>query len=209
MSCMWGSTLAFSIVNSSLGLNTFLLDKLIVKKMSEIAFLTRQSLGYYGSWSLFSLSHHYIVWLAAKYAYPTSIAPFVDYTLLGDDILITDIKVAEQYRKLLDRLGVTISESKSIIFYNGTIEFVKRYCTKSMQVDLSPISLRSLLFCRTTLGLCNLSTKYSINISILQRLGGAGYRVRSRLYSTQSKRWERLKVVARKPGRSHPLPLKY
>ncbi|PHT36869.1 hypothetical protein CQW23_24569 [Capsicum baccatum] len=126
MSCMLGSTLASSIVNSSLGLNTFLLDKPIVKKMSEIAFLTRQSLGYCGSWSLFLLSHHYIVWLAAKYAYPMRTSPFVDYALLGDDILMTDIKMAEQYRKLLDRLGVTISELKSIIFYNGTIEFAKR-----------------------------------------------------------------------------------
>ncbi|KAF3651599.1 hypothetical protein T459_32853 [Capsicum annuum] len=131
--------------------------------MSEIAFLTGQPLGYYRSWSIFSFSHHYIVWLATKYAYPTRTASFVDYTLLGDDILITDLKMVEQYRKLLDRLGVTISESKSIIFDNGIIEFAKRYWTKSMQVDLSPISLRSLLSCRTTLGLCNLSTKYSIN----------------------------------------------
>ncbi|PHU01018.1 hypothetical protein BC332_30805 [Capsicum chinense] len=51
MSCILESTLAFSIVNSSLGLNTFLVDKPIVKKMSEIAFLTGQPLGYYGSWS--------------------------------------------------------------------------------------------------------------------------------------------------------------
>ncbi|PHT96639.1 hypothetical protein BC332_34436 [Capsicum chinense] len=155
--------------------------------MHEIAFLTGQPLGYYGSWSLFSLSHHYIVWLAAKHAYPKRTTPFSDYALLGDDILITDSNVAQQYRKLLDRLGVTISESKSIISDNGTIEFAKR----------------------TTLGLCGISVKYSTSMSILQRLGGAGYRVRSRLFSTQSKRWERLKAAARKPGRLHPLPLEF
>lgn len=177
--------------------------------MHEIAFLTGQPLGYYGSWSLFSLSHHYIVWLAAKHAYPKRTTPFSDYALLGDDILITDSNVAQQYRKLLDRLGVTISESKSIISDNGTIEFAKRYWTKSMQKDLSPISLRLLLSCRTTLGLCGISVKYSTSMSILQRLGGAGYRVRSRLFSTQSKRWERLKAAARKPGRLHPLPLEF
>ncbi|KAH0663737.1 hypothetical protein KY290_006405 [Solanum tuberosum] len=109
MSCMWGSTLASSIVNSSLGLNTFLIVPPMVKRVSEIAFLTGQPLGYYGSWSLFALSHHYMVWLAAKYAYPTSTTPFADYALLGDDILITDTEVARQYRILLDRLGVTIS----------------------------------------------------------------------------------------------------
>ncbi|KAG5624631.1 hypothetical protein H5410_009849 [Solanum commersonii] len=59
---IWGSTLASSIVNSSLGLNTFLVSPPMVKKISEVAFLTGQPLGYYGSWSLFSLSHHYIVW---------------------------------------------------------------------------------------------------------------------------------------------------
>jgi len=78
-----------------------------------------------------------------------------------------------------------------------------------MQIDLSPISLRALLSCRTTVGLCTLATKYDINISILQRLGGAGFRVRSRIHSTQSKRWERLKAACSKPGKSHLLPLEY
>ncbi|PHT68657.1 hypothetical protein T459_28144 [Capsicum annuum] len=78
-----------------------------------------------------------------------------------------------------------------------------------MQIDLSPISLRALTACRTTVGLCQLSTRYSISISMLQRLGGAGFRVRSRLHSTQSKRWERLKAAAQKPHRSHLLSLEY
>lgn len=83
----------------------------MVKKISEVAFLTGQPLGYYGSWSLFSLSHHYIVWLAALKAYPLRSTPSVDYALLGDDILITDKKVANQYSRLLDRLSVTTSQS--------------------------------------------------------------------------------------------------
>ncbi|WMV07268.1 hypothetical protein MTR67_000653 [Solanum verrucosum] len=112
---IWGSTLASSIVNSSLGLNTFLVSPPMVKKISEIAFLTGQPLGYYDSWSLFSLSHHYIVWLATLKAYPLRSISFVDYALLGDDIIITDKKVANQYSRLLDRLSVTIS------FANGRI----------------------------------------------------------------------------------------
>ncbi|KAH0644769.1 hypothetical protein KY284_032653 [Solanum tuberosum] len=131
MPCIFRSTLASSIVNSSLGLNTFLvLPPMIKARTSEVAFLTGQPLGYYGSWSLFALSHHYIVWLAAKRAYPRNMTPFTDYTLLG---------------------------------------------------------------------LCTLATKYDINISILQRLGGAGFRARSRIHPTQSKRWERLKAACSKP----------
>ncbi|PHU15868.1 hypothetical protein BC332_17073 [Capsicum chinense] len=177
--------------------------------MYKIAFLCGQPLGYYGSWSLFLLSHHYIVWLATKKAYPYINHPFKEYTLLGDDIRITDKQVALQYRKFLDRLGVTISDTKSIVSDTGAIEFAKNFWPKSMKIDLSPISLRLLLSYRTTLGLCTVSNKYPIGISILQRLGGADFRVHSRFYSTQSKRWKRLKAAVQKPNRSHPLPLEY
>ncbi|WMV24514.1 hypothetical protein MTR67_017899 [Solanum verrucosum] len=149
-----GSTLASSIVNSSLGLNTFLVSPPMVKKISEVAFLTGQLLGYNGSWSVFSLSHHYIVWLATLKPYPLRSTPFVEYALLGDDILITDKKVANQYSMLLDRLSVTISFAKSIVSENGKIEFAKR----------------------TTVGLCPLSCRYSIEILTLQRLAGACYK---------------------------------
>lgn len=40
MTCVWGYSLASSIVNSTLGLNTFLVTKPIVTKMREVAFLT-------------------------------------------------------------------------------------------------------------------------------------------------------------------------
>ncbi|KAK6791539.1 hypothetical protein RDI58_010620 [Solanum bulbocastanum] len=100
---IWGSTLASSIVNSSLGLNTFLVSPPMVKKISEVAFVTGQPLDYY-----------------------SSCTPFVDYALLGDDILIIDKKVVNQYSRLLDRLSVTISFAKSIGSENGTIEFAKR-----------------------------------------------------------------------------------
>ena len=107
-------------------------------------------------------------------------------------------------------MGVTISLSKSLISRNGTLEFAKKYWTQKLQVDLSPISMRTLTMCRSTLGLCQLSRKYSItNMAVLQRLAGAGYRVRSRLMSTQSRRWERLKAAACKPWGSQRLPLEW
>lgn len=80
-SMIWGPTLASSIVNSSLGLNTFLVGKPLTKKDSEVAFLTGQPLGYYGSWTLFSLSHHYVVWMAAEKVKPRE-SPFLDYAIL-------------------------------------------------------------------------------------------------------------------------------
>nr|YP_010144797.1 hypothetical protein KYW51_mgp28 [Mirabilis jalapa]QQL93530.1 hypothetical protein [Mirabilis jalapa] len=59
-------------------------------------------------------------------------------------------------------------------------------------------------------GIGQLNHKYSIkNFSVLQRLAGAGYRVRAPLMSTQSKPWERLKAAVGKPYGSTKLPLEW
>ncbi|KAI4295030.1 hypothetical protein MLD38_040701 [Melastoma candidum] len=105
MSMIWGPTLASSIVNGALGLNSFYLGHPLVRRPVEVQFLAGQALGYYGSWSLFSLSHHYIIWLAALQVYPNQDTPFLDYAILGDDVVICDSLVATEYRKLLDSLG--------------------------------------------------------------------------------------------------------
>ncbi|KAI9070795.1 hypothetical protein K1719_047243, partial [Acacia pycnantha] len=129
------------------------------------------------------------------------------YALLGDDIFIADEEVAREYSAILKQLDVQISLPKSIVSRNGTMEFAKRYWTKDMQV---PISLRALTACRSTVGLVQLASKYNItSVNVLQRLAGAGYRVRARLMSNQSKRWTRLKVAAGKPFRSGQLPLEF
>lgn len=62
------------------------------------------------------------------------------------------------------KLGVQISESKSITSHTGCIEFAKRFWVKSS---------------------IGLGEKYNVSsMNVLQRLAGAGYRVRSRLMST-------------------------
>lgn len=139
MSMMRGPTLASSIVNSSLGLNTFLVMNPIVQKMREVAFIAGQPLGFYGSWSLFSLCHHYLVWLAAEKAGVRH--PFRDYALLGDNIVISNERVAQEYSQLLEKLGVTISINKSTISRNGSIEFAKRFLTKGRYSKSSPVVL--------------------------------------------------------------------
>lgn len=154
--------------------------------------------------------HHFVMWLAAKMADPKRSTPFKDYAILGDDVLITNDDVAVNYRWLLDKLGVSISDSKSIVSKTGCIQFAKKFRVKAMQVDLSPVSLRSLLCVKSTIGICQIGLKYNCTMSVLQRLGGAGYRVLSRLMSTQSKRWERIKAVHRKlMGQRGQLPFEF
>lgn len=80
--------------------------------------------------------------------------PFSSYAVLGDDVVISDSKVASEYYNLLNRLGVSISRGKSLISSNGSFEFAKRFWVKSLQRDVSPISLRILIGCRSTVGLC-------------------------------------------------------
>lgn len=128
-----------------------------------MSFLVGQPLGYKGSWSLFSLSHHFVVWMAAKRADPSRTKPFWNYALLGDDIVIADKEVAQSYRDILDQLGVKISLPKSIISSSGACEFAKRFWVKSLQVDLPPISLRALTGCRSIRGLVQIAGKYGVN----------------------------------------------
>ena len=151
---LFGPTYASSIVNSTLGLNAFLVDKPIASTMYELAFITGQPLGYYGPWSPFSLSRHYLVWLAAQHAQPNRDAPFTDYAILGDDVIIASDSIASQHTKLLAKLSIQISYSKSRISKSGAVEFANKFWVKEMQVDLSPVSLKSLLCCRSTIGLC-------------------------------------------------------
>lgn len=70
--------------------------------MHEVAFVAGQPLGYYGSWSLFSLSHHFLVWLAAQ-----NVQPSRNKAMMFSSLMI------RFHPNTLG--GVTISLSKSII----------------------------------------------------------------------------------------------
>jgi hypothetical protein len=61
---------------------------------------------------MLALTHHLIVKESALRA---GIAGFKDYALLGDDIVIKNDKVAQQYLSLMNALGVSINLSKSVI----------------------------------------------------------------------------------------------
>lgn len=135
--------------------------------------------------------------------------PFRDYALLGDDIVITDKSVAKEYRRLIRRLGVAISDPKSIRSDNGTLEFAKRYWSKRLQKDLSPVSLKSLMAARTPLALCALGVKYQLETTVVLRLGGAGFRARSRVVKPVSSKWKRLRDAYSKYAWNPNLPIEW
>lgn len=140
-----------------------------------LRFNVGQPLGAYSSWPLFALSHHLLVWYAAELAYPGRV--FKKYALLGDDIVIADEVVAHVYATLLDKLGVKISISKSLVSNEGVFEFAKRYRIRKGMVDISPISVKALLGYISLWGVWEIAETYNVSsFSTLLRISGYGYR---------------------------------
>lgn len=92
---------------------------------NPVKYATGQPMGAYSSWAVFALTHHLTVRVSAKRAGEDPVS-FNKYILLGDDIVIADKAVALEYKKLIQELGVTISDAKSHVS-NDTFEFAKRW----------------------------------------------------------------------------------
>lgn len=169
----FGKSFSHSAVLSTLGDNSF--DVPHIEGTDKIAFNAGQPLGYYGSWAVFALSHHFLVWLAADTVYPNK--KFTNYAILGDDIVIADENVAATYASFVERLGVTISHQKSLVSDTGCIEFANKFLVDELNKDLSPISLKQLTNYFHPLGTYAISYKYCIKrFSTFCRIGGIGYR---------------------------------
>ena len=146
------------------------------------------------------------MWYCAEQVYPGR--RFHSYALLGDDIVIADRRVAERYRRMVNMLGVSISESKSIDSPIGALEFAKQFWVYNVQKNLTPVSAKAVLSASSFLGLAQLADKYNLKKDSFIRLAGAGYRVRSRMKSPSlSNRWLRLLVLADRSLSYQRLPL--
>lgn len=77
-----------------------------------------------------ALTHHLIVMIAALRSGKTD---FKDYALLGDDIVIANTSVAEEYKKLLLDLDMPISIEKTHNS-NDLYEFAKRWVYKGEEI---------------------------------------------------------------------------
>lgn len=201
---LFGSRLAGQITECCLGATGTSIGPPLTRKLSTTAFTVGTPLGYLCAWPLFALSHHIVVWCAAETVHPG--ITFRAYGILGDDLVIGDRKVADEYARMLSFLGVDISIPKSLISERGAFEFAKKYFIRDglgQSFDCSPVSLKALLLARSTLGLATIKRTYSIqSLKCMLRLAGAGYRVMSRLSPLNLKgRWLRLVVyLSYNPG---------
>lgn len=104
---------------------------------SVVSYAVGQPMGAYSSWAMLALTHHAIVQFAAWRVGHR--AWFTWYAVLGDDVVICDRDVANEYVKVMDELGVKIGFHKSIVSTNSSLEFAKRFFHKGEEV--SPLSL--------------------------------------------------------------------
>jgi len=71
---------------------------------------------------MLAITHHVIVKAASLLA---EIKDFGDYCIIGDDVVIANDKVAEQYLILMSSLGLSINRQKSLESHDFT-EFAKK-----------------------------------------------------------------------------------
>jgi hypothetical protein len=105
---------------------------------ASVFYAVGQPMGAYSSWGMLALSHHYLIQFAAFEAGFREW--FTKYAVLGDDVVIWDSQVAREYLHLMEKIGVEISFAKSLVSYNGTWEFAKRFYAQGQ--DCSPLPLK-------------------------------------------------------------------
>nr|UJQ92537.1 MAG: putative RNA-dependent RNA polymerase [Mitoviridae sp.] len=190
-------------------------DRYITKDPRRTRFTRGQPLGLYSSWSLFTMTHHMIVWMAAERVYPGRV--FLNYAILGDDLVIGDAYVAKEYSILLTSAGGVISKEKSLISQNGCLEFAKRFIIKNHLDDRMDVSPLSLPLIRTTDRYVApfIFTSLGASIQGSFRIKGASYRVYSHIQENRgvksymphlSRKWQRLLVGLFSASGPRPLP---
>lgn len=161
----------------------------------SVRYSTGQPMGALSSWVMLALTHHFIVQMAAHRA--GWVRWFPQYMVLGDDVVIFDKNVADQYLILMDDLGLTINMSKSLLSYSGSFEFAKRFIFKSeaipvvsfKEIDASMVSLDALLM------LLNRFAGDKWRLSALFKILGFGYNTLARLSAKIAKLSLRAKLL--------------
>lgn len=112
-----------------------------IEELSTVRYEVGQPMGAYSSWAMLALTHHIIINVAASNK--GILIKDVNYAVLGDDVVINNDIVAEEYVNVMKRLGLSISLGKSVIS-NRFTEFAKRLEGPN-DLDLSPIGAGAIL----------------------------------------------------------------
>jgi len=109
-----------------------------------------QPMGLYSSWPALAITNHVLVRLAGTKA---GFKSFKDYFVLGDDLVIFNSKVADEYLKLCHFLGIKTKDADSVHPKSAhSLEIAKRLFRKG--VEISPLPFRLM---KTNFGLFSLN----------------------------------------------------
>jgi hypothetical protein len=163
-------------------------DYLLPKRAQEdtglksVRYAVGQPMGAYSSWVMLALTHHLIVqwsaFLCGKMPYTRW---FSDYIVLGDDIVIFDPAVADQYYDVMTRiLGVQIGLAKSIKSKKAlTFEFAKKFWVRGQRCFVVPV--RDIIVSQlSTEPMLEFMKKHDASFMDYLRIRGVGYKSRSK-----------------------------
>jgi len=156
--------------------------------IKSVKYAVGQPMGALSSWAMLALTHHFLVQSAYWRAYPHNIENlYTGYAILGDDLVINDSLVKDQYLEILEELGVECGLHKSLLSPTGTaLEFAKRTFYKG--VDVSPISLTEFYAANGSLSeIISFMRKYQLKLPQVARTLGFGWRVISQTNKPISK----------------------
>jgi len=103
------------------------------KAFRDICYKVGQPMGAYSSWAMLAITHHALVQYSAwKVGHGSW---FSWYAVLGDDVVICDNEVANEYVNTMNVIGVKIGFHKSIISTNSSLEFAKRFYYKGKLIS--------------------------------------------------------------------------
>jgi hypothetical protein len=169
--------------------------KEVFEKPRDLSYTVGQPMGALSSWAMLALTHHFLVQCAAWRAGHAKDRLFLDYAILGDDLVIADWKVARVYLEILDSLGVECGLHKSLLSPKGlALEFAKR--TFYLGKDVSPVPIREFFTASRNLGACvEFVKKYNLTVSQILAALGTGWKVRSWLNKPLGKLPSRVRLL--------------
>jgi len=112
-------------------------EQLLHRGASRVRYNRGQPMGAKSSWGALALVHHALVQYAA---FQHGLFPFLDYLVLGDDIVIANKYVAYSYRVSSVSLGVRIGLAKSFTSSESFFNFANQSYLDG--INLSPISFK-------------------------------------------------------------------
>lgn len=107
---------------------------------TTVRYAVGQPMGAYSSWAMLALTHHVIVY--ASYALAGVDFEDANYAVLGDDMVVNHDEVGLMYVRIMNSLGLTIKDGKSVISHRFT-EFAKNL--RGPGLNITPVGAGAVL----------------------------------------------------------------